>query len=196
MVPFRAAGGDASTTPSPTRGRHIRRRSFRALVLLMSFVDLVPFPVSAHEASHVGDGVWRHVSFPVVLGCSAIIRTLGGVAVVYQSEWLGHWLPGRRFAAVVGAALIGLATRILIPLVTTQPGFALLSMFLGGLLAIVLPAHGETAGTSATTTVTASVLIIRQFLEGIVLATAYIAGGALGILAAIIITSHTVAALT
>ena len=134
-----------------------------------------------------------HVSFPVVLGGSAIIGTLGGVAVMHQSEWLGCWLPGRRFAAVVGTALIGLATLILIPLVTTQPGFALLSMVFGGLLAIGLPGHGETASTSATTTVIASALTMHQLLEGAVLATAYITGGAVGVLAAMIITAHTVA---
>lgn len=146
--------------------------------------------VSAHIPS-TGDSVG--LRFSVVVAASAVIGSLGGVAVVAShSRGLADWFGNQRFAGVLGLLLSGLAVVILLPIVPSQPVLSGGCVILGGGVAVLLPAHTHGHMRPAAATSAAGALTAHQFLEGLILAAGYIAGGVVGVVAAIVLTLHTV----
>jgi zinc transporter ZupT len=132
--------------------------------------------------------------FSVVVVASAVIGALGGVAVVAsQAHGLHKWLTDRRFSQVLGGGLCGLAILILLPLAPSRPVLSGGSVVLGGVSAVLLPGHTDDNVRPLAATSAAGALTAHQFIEGVLLAAAYLAGGVVGVIAAVVLTLHTIA---
>ena len=131
--------------------------------------------------------------FSVVVVASAGIGALGGLAVVVSQSWALHeWLTDRHFAGVLGIVLCGLAAMTLLSIAPSRPMLSGGSVVLGGVGAALLPAHDDHLGPLAATSLTGA-LTAHQCIEGVLLAAAYLAGGVVGVLAAVVLTLHTIA---
>lgn len=137
--------------------------------------------------------------FPVVVAASAVIGAVGGFAVVAShSRGVDDWVGDRRLVGGLGLILSGLAVIILLPIAPSQPLLSGGCVVFGGVVAVMLPVHTDSHHTDghvrpSKATSTAGALTAHQFLEGLILAAGYVAGGAVGVIAAIVLTVHTVA---
>jgi zinc transporter ZupT len=172
-------------------GNNLRRVWICFLLIVLSSSRLLSTGASAHlptTEAIVG------LRFSVVVVASASIGALGGVTVVASQSWRLHeWFTDRRFAGALGIVLCGLAVMILLPIASTRPLLSGGSVVLGGVGATLLPGHtddhlGPLAATSLTGALTA-----HQVIEGVLLAAAYLAGSVVGVLAAVVLTLHTIA---
>lgn len=171
--------------------RWLHRLCSCLLLITLSGSRLLSTGASAHIPSTetiVG------LRFSVVVVASAVIGAFGGVAVIVSQSWrMNEWLTDRRFAGALGIALCGLAVVILLPIAFSRPVLSGGSVVLGGLGAALLPGHTDDHLGALTATSTAGALTAHQFIEGVLLAAAYLAGGVVGVIAAVVLTLHTVA---
>lgn len=131
------------------------------------------------------------VTFPAVVVGSAVIGTSGGLAVVAYHVRQGFEERSNRWISIaVGGLLSVLALFSLLPIATERPVLSGGSVVIGGTVAVLLP-HDTRRGATAASAALA--LTSHQLLEGMVLAAAYIAGGTVGVLTAVVLTVHTVA---
>lgn len=160
----------------------------------MAVVGVVPALASAHVTS---TGATVGFRFPVLVVGSAVVGSLGGFGVVVArvrrpSDWFGR--PA--FTGSVGVGLTVLGVLVLLPIGASKPRLALLAGAVGILCAVGLVLRLQ-VGTGRTTALsTTGALTLHQVVEGMALAGAYIAGGVVGVTAAVFLTLHTVAETT
>jgi zinc transporter ZupT len=173
------------------QGRRLHRMWIRLLLVVVGSSSVLPTIASAHIPS---TGAIVGLRFSVVVVASAVIGALGGIAVIaFHARRLHEWLTDRRFAQALGIGLCGLAVVILLPLASSRPFLSGGSVILGGVGAVLLPGHTADHANPLTATSAAGALTAHQFIEGVLLAAAYLAGGVVGVIAAVVLTLHTIA---
>lgn len=150
----------------------------------------IPFLAAGHVPSTEATVGFR---FPILVLGSALVGSLGGVGVVVaRARHPSDRFGGKGFSGALGVGLTLVGVLVLLPLGSSKPGLTLLAGAMGVVGAIGLSrqvrADDRTVALSTT-----GALTLHQFVEGMALAGAYIAGGVVGVTAAVLLTLHTVA---
>ncbi|WP_237713463.1 hypothetical protein [Halococcus hamelinensis] len=164
-----------------------------AAPLLVGVVTLGVGPLLA--TAHVpSTGATVGFRFPVLVVGSALVGSLGGVGVILaRVRRPPSRFGGRGFSGALGVGLSLVGVLVLLPLGPSKPGLALLAGASGVLGAIGLSRRTRVDDDRAVALSTTGALTLHQFVEGTALAGAYIAGGVVGVTAAVLLTLHTVA---
>ncbi len=165
------------------------RERLRELLICLSLIGVI-LVVPINVGAHVSTGDVVGLKFPVVVFGSATIGACGGFAVIFYHSYVNRIKT--HVAGSVGILLIGISLLVLLPMMTSQPILSGLSVVVGGSIAMLLPVHDDTHVTPTEATSTAVALTLHQLMEGVVLAAAYVAGGVVGLIAALFLTAHTV----
>jgi zinc transporter ZupT len=160
--------------------------------LLLGGVVGVSAMASAHGAS-TATVFGVSVSFSVVLGASATIGSLGGVAALaFRSRETDPWFGDSWCIGVVGLALVSLAVLLAYPGLRARPLVSVGGILIGGIAGLALSASIDNQSIVAEANVAFGVLAIHHVLEGVALAATYATGSRIGLVAAAILTLHTI----
>lgn len=170
---------------------HLCRWLTRTSVVLVSALAFIGV-TSAHDPS-AGSIFDVYVTFPVMLGFSATVGSLGGaINLVIPPETVRRNLGNSRFIGTFGIALVALAVLLVYPLLRSQPLLSIGGILVGGaiVLAVSLSTNNRPAAVEAN--IAFGVLTIHHALEGAALAAAFVTGSKIGLAAGLILTLHTI----
>lgn len=166
---------------------HTARRFGLGTLVLLGFLSVVTPLSRAHGAAGTGSG--HDIAFGLVVGSTVALGFLGGAIVL---RWRPSVGGGRQSMIAVALLLVILGGWAAVRAIDLNPALAI-SIVTAGAIAVWVLRNRVVGHHPVTGQAALGVVVLHRIVEGPLLATLYSADVGVGIVAALVIASHTAA---